>query len=652
MHKLYVFAIIIFSATISLIVGQVSNAISPDIVISQVQLGNAASASNEFIQIYNNSSDSVEITNWCLYYASASSIQNGSKLTCFTVENDSLHIYLPSHGSLFAISNQYATSVPSLGSDYRFSATLSGTAGHVRLIDNTGTEVDKVGWGATAVSSEGNSPAVVPVAGKILSRKIINTNQRQDTDVNSVDFEIISPDTNYSFGLIYEVQDLCANIVDIQALMPDGYQSDIAGNCSLIPVDICLNMDDIQTILPDGYTVDDVGNCSQIPIDICLNLDVMQLVIPDGYGLDENSDCQPDVCQNIDGLQLIAPEDMDVDNGNCTWHDECLNLPDIQADLPKGYKHDADNNCMLDLLPLTITELLPNAAGSDNGNEFIEIYNPNDIDVELTNYVIYVGTINPKMYSFSIGLHISPHQYLAFYNTDIEFTLANTTSQVRLSSIDGVLIDETPAYDSPGDGMAWAVIDGNWQYTNQPTPNDMNLPSLVEVEPETAVDTNLQPCPANQYRNPNTNRCRLIVSTVSTLAPCADGQYRSETTNRCRSIASDVVALVPCAEGQERNPDTNRCRSIASAVLAASDLTPCKEGQERNPDTNRCRNIVSTIPDANYAPVQTSEPTNNYVIWWSLAGVGLAATAYGLWEWRHEIVGLFHKITRFRHFVK
>ncbi len=652
MHKLCVFAIIIFSVIISLVIGQSSSAISPNIVISQVQLGNAASASNEFIQIYNNSDAAVEITNWCLYYASASSIQNGSKLTCFTVENDSLHIYLPGHGSLFAISNQYAISAPSLGSDYRFSATLSGTAGHVRLIDSLGTEVDKVGWGATAVSAEGNSSSAVPSSGKILSRKIINTNQRQDTDVNSADFEIVSPDANYAFGLIYEVQDLCVNIADIQTSIPDKYQADVVGNCNLIPIDICLNLDGIQTVVPVGYMVNDVGNCTQIPVDVCLNLDSAQLVVPDGYGLDENSNCQPDVCQNIDGLQLVVPENMDISDGNCTWHDECLNLSDIQADMPTGYKHSTDNNCMLDLLPLKITELLPNVAGSDNGNEFIEIYNPNDSDIDLLNYVIYVGISNPKIYSFPVGLHIGAHQYLAVYNNETKFTLVNTSSQVRLISIDGVVIDETPIYDGPGDGIAWALIDGAWQYTNQPTPNDVNLPSLVEVEPEVVVDTSLQPCPAGQYRNPDTNRCRLIVSTVLTLAPCADGQYRSEITNHCRSIASEVVALVPCAEGQERNPETNRCRAVVSAVLAASDLTPCKVGQERNPDTNRCRNIVSTIPDANYAPVQTSEPTNNYVIWWSLAGVGLVATAYGLWEWRHEIVGLFHKITRFRHFVK
>ncbi len=637
---------------LSVFITQSSQAISSNVIISQVQLGNATSANNEFIQIYNNSANDVEITNWCLYYASASSTQHGNKLTCFVVDDASLHIYLPGHASAFAVSNQYVIAGPNLGSDFKFSATLSGVAGHIRLIDNSGVEIDKVGWGATAVSAEGNSPSALPASGKIMSRKTIETNTRQDNDINSADFEVISADVNYAFGLIYEAQDLCVNLDGVQAFIPDGYQSDIAGNCSLVPIDVCLNLDGTQMVVPDGYSIDDVGDCTQIPVDVCLNLDGLQLTVPTNYGLDNNLDCQPDFCQNIDGLQLVVPEDMDVSNSNCTWHDECLNLPDIQADLPNGYKHSADNSCVLDLLPLKITELLPNAVGSDNGNEFIEIYNPNDTDVNLTNYVIYVGINDPKMYSFPVGLHIGSHQYLAFYNTDIKFTLVNTTSQVRLSSIDDVVIDETPVYDNPGDGMAWALVDSIWQYTNQPTPNDVNLPSLIESEPEIITESNLQPCAANQYRSPETNRCRLIITTSSTLTPCKDGQYRSEETNRCRSIVSDVVALAPCAEGQERNPDTNRCRSVATTVLGTSDLTPCKEGQERNPDTNRCRNIVSTIPGADYAPKQTTLPENNYILWWSLAGVGLVAVIYGLWEWRSNIAALFQKLASFRHLTK
>jgi hypothetical protein len=625
MHKLYVLVLFVSTLVVSLLVVQSSYAISSNVVISQVQLGNAASASNEFIEIYNNSATDVEITNWCLYYASATSTQNGSKLTCFLVDNSSIHLYLPTYSFAFAISSQLATAMPTLGSDQKFSATLSGTAGHVRLIDSGGVEVDKVGWGVTAMSAEGASPTAVPSVGKVLSRKTITANILQDTDVNSNDFEVVPPRTTYLYGSVYEVQDLCSNLAGIQAVLPDGYSVDIAGDCSPLPVDVCTNLDRLQTVIPNGYALDADGNC------------------------------QADICQNLDGLQLVLPDGMELDaSGGCIMHDECSNLPDIQADIPDGYKRGVDNNCMLDLLPLKITEMLPNAIGSDEGNEFIELYNPNDSDVDLSNYVFYVGANDTKFYSFSDGSHIGAGQYMAFSNDDFKFTLINTTSNVRLSSSDGTLIDETPVYDNPKDGMAWALIDGIWQYTNQPTPGSTNLSSFVAMPVvEVLTVSNLEPCATNQYRSPETNRCRLIttVSSASVLTPCKDGQYRSEETNRCRSIVSDVAALVSCAEGQERNPETNRCRSVTT-VLGAVDLAPCKAGQERNPDTNRCRNVVSTIPQAGYAPEQTSQSSNNYIVWWSLAGVGLVAISYGVWEWRQEIARLIYKLGTFLHLIK
>jgi hypothetical protein len=619
MRKYYILAVLA-SLFITIFATQNTNAISSNVVISQIQLGNAASAKNEFVEIYNNNSVDIEITNWCLSYLSSS--LSPREMACFVPENDSTHILLPGHSFALAVSNEISMSEPSINGDIKFSSTLSGTAGYVRLFDQNKTEIDKVGWGA---STPDNNLAGVPSVGKILSRKIIGTftpQELQDTDVNSDDFEQVVPRLTYTYGLIYEQIDVCKNIIDIQQVVPDGYDIDLNGNCNPLPVDVCTNLDEIQ------------------------------IVVPDGYLLDENGNCVVDVCLNIDGLQLAVPESMDLDDkGNCVAHDECSNLLEIQAVIPDGYMRSDDNDCLLNLLPLKITELLPNANGSDIGKEFIEIYNPNDSDVDLTNYVFYVGVDDVKFYSFSAGSHIEAGEYQAFYNDFTKFTLLNSTSSVRLKSIDGTLIDETPIYVNPKENMAWALIDGTWQYTNQPTPNSLNLHSLIEPEPvpdvdvaETVIVSDLKPCAANQYRSPETNRCRLLPTSDSVLEPCKDGQYRSEETNRCRSIVSDVETLIPCAEGQERNPDTNRCRSIATAVLGASDLKPCDPGQERNPDTNRCRNIVSAIPQADYAPEQTSETSNNYVLWWSLAGVGLVAIIYGVWEWRQEIGRLVRKI--------
>jgi len=584
MHKLCVFGLLL-SFAFTLIFIKPVFAASPNLVISQIQLGSAASASNEFIEIYNNTNLVAEVTNWCLYYASASSVQFGSKMACFTPENENIHLYLPGYTFSFAISSQLSISQPSLGSDLKFSATLSGTAGHVRLVNNSGLELDKIGWGSTAVSAEGSKPATVPPNGKVLGRKIISDVMQKDTDINSDDFELVAPKPVYSYGSIYEVQDVCANL------------------------------DGIQSSIPAGYTVDASNNCILPPIDICPNLDGLQTAVPDQYWLDESGNCQKDTCLNIDG---------------------------IQQKLPAGMKFGDDGMCLLDLLPLEITELLPNPTGTDDGNEFVEIFNPNQMPVNLSDYKLMVGT-NGVKYELPVGSIINPNQYLVFSNKDITFTLINTTSNARLISSDDQQIDESPAYNNPSDGMAWALIDGLWRFTNQPTPGTANRASLLDAGVEIATSDNLAPCAANQYRSPETNRCRLLISSVSTLVACKDGQYRSEETNRCRSIVSDVSQQMPCAEGQERNPVTNRCRSI-SAVLGANSLTPCKAGQERNPLTNRCRNVAGTIPTAGYAPEQANESSNNSILMWSLVSVAAIAICYGIWEWRQEIIGLVKKV--------
>jgi len=618
MHKRFVVGLLISTIVVAALASVSTYAVgSSSLVISQVQLGTTTSANNEFIELYNNSGDDVEITNWCLYYASASSMSNGSKLGCFDTDSGLIHLNLPTHSYAFAISNQLAATSPILGSDLKFSATLSGTAGHIRLLDEAGTVVDKVGWGATALSSEGLSPALVPPNGKVLQRKS-TTNIYQDTNVNSADFELVVPRTSYSYGSVYEVQDLCGNISGI------------------------------QTTVPADYSVDSAAVCLPPPVDVCTNIDGLQISMPPGYLLDSDGNCQPDVCPNILGLQMGLPDNKEFDPmGNCVDHDMCSNIDAIQAVVPSGYRLDGIN-CWLDVAHIALNELLPNAAGSDTGNEFIELYNPGSVGVDLSLYRLQVGIDTLKTYSFPAGSSLAANGYVSFSNDDIPFTLVNTSSHVQIVTVDNQSVDSAPTYDQPFDGMSWALIDGVWQYTDQPTPGAQNLASLPSEIVEDSV-TGLKPCPDGQYRNPDTNRCRLIVTISSNLAPCKDGQYRSEETNRCRSIASDVASLVPCSEGQERNPLTNRCRTIATTLSAP--LSPCKAGEERNPDTNRCRTIVKPVA-AGYAVQPVAKSSDNFSGLIALGAVIAAALGYAVWEWRVELTRLFFKLRVLLHLAK
>ncbi len=608
MHKVNAFALVISVFIVSFLLTKPSFATSSNIVISQVKVGN--STTSRLVELFNNSENVVDITNWCLYYSSPNNTSPYTNLGCYNSATSSIHELINPKSFTLVASAQTGSLT-----DIVLTAGLgSGTSGHVYLTDNLGKEIDRVGWGA-AVNPE-SRPVLLDQTKVIERKKGIISNSYIDTDNNEEDFVSSSMRDVYQIGAIYE------------------------------SVDSCSNIEGIQEIVPSNYVINENGTCNPLPVDVCSNLDGLQSVLPKGYLLNNDNECKSDICKNIDGLQEILPVGMDVDsNGSCVIHDECSNLAGIQSAIPPGYKLGSSNNCVLDLLPLKITELLPNAVGSDYGGEFIEIYNPNNNNISLADYVLYIGTSGVK-YNFPAGSDVQSGQYHAFSNSDIKFTLVNTASKVLLKSADNYLIDETKEYVNPKDGETWAYIDGGWRYTNRPTPGSKNLTSIFFASTTIKSTSNLVPCAANQYRNPVTNRCKLISSTTSNLVPCKEGQYRSEETNRCRNILSASASLVPCKEGQERNPETNRCRAIGS-VLGASTLKPCKKGQERNPETNRCRNIVSAIPKVKYAPEQTSESSNISIVWWSLAGVGLAAVGYGVWEWRQEIIGVIKKIKSF-----
>lgn len=606
MHKLYVGVLFITLCILGCIVrAETTRAASQSVVISQVQVGNVASASNELIEIYNNSDTPIDITDWCLYYASASSLTSGSKLTCFTTGGLDIHVFLPARSYAVAISSQFATTNPTLGSDTRFSLALSGTAGHVRLLNKQNSEIDKLAWGQSAVMAEGNNPASVPTNTTLLQRKSLTAQTYQDTDNNNVDFQLAAPRATYTFGVLYEVVDVCSNIGGIQEVIPATYMLDPDGSCNPPPVDICHNLDGIQQILPSGYL------------------------------FDEDNNCRKDVCSNMVGLQLSVPLGMDSNNGVCVPHDECMNLPGIQLLMPDNFSFSVDGECAFSILSPKITEIMPNVSGDDANHEYIEIYNPNAIPVNLEYFNLVVGKNLEKAFSFPSGTVINGHGYGVFYNNSIPFSLLNTSSRVGLALVDGTPMNEAEMYGSPGDDMAWSEVSGVWQYSDQPTPGEENQPSAIILDEQPAPSASLRPCAANQYRNPETNRCRSILLATSVLAACKDGQYRSEETNRCRSIAV-ATTLKACNDDQFRNPATGRCKKIASTdELASSD---CGEGRERNPATNRCRNIAtSSVPDAAFAIEPVKETGKAFIGWWVLGGVSLVAVGYAGWEWRHEI---------------
>lgn len=446
------------------------------------------------------------------------------------------------------------------------------------LIDTNGVEVDKISWGS---SGGGIS---LTTNGTMYRKQHPNLNDKLlDTGSMSNDFTSVSASLLYPSNESFE-----------RALVTDA----------------CPNVEEFQDQVPEDFLLDDNGNCQ---VDSCINIDGLQLSVPDGYDSDDSGTCFiPDSCSNIEGQQNVIPPYM-VRSGvtECIWN----------------------------IAPLILSELMPNPLGSDIGNEFIEIFNPTNNTIDLGAYSVAVGVGADKYYAFPIGSMIGPGEYRIFTDSEMKFTLVNTTGRVVLRSVDNYTWGDSGVYENAAEGFSWSYIGGLWRYTNVPTPGTDNLASTGIDDDLIQAEKTLLPCPVGKYRNPLTNRCRSIGNDALIMAACGPDQYRNPDSGRCKKITS--VTLTPCKDGQYRSEETNRCRNI----VTTSNRKPCKDNQYRSEETGRCRNLVAAqVPGVGYGVQKTTDSTATFV-GWGLLGISLCLVlVYAFWEWRQEIRSLVNRI--------
>lgn len=142
----------------------------------------------------------------------------------------------------------------------------------------------------------------------------------------------------------------------------------------------------------------------------------------------------------------------------------------------------------------SITELLPNPGSpqTDSQDEFIELYNSNDAVFDLSGFQLYIGTTGSKHYTFPQGTVIPARAFKAFFSADTKISLSNTAGKVALYDPLGKLLVQTDEYGTAKDNQAWALANGTWQWTTKPTPNNTNAiaaPSVSANKKKTSAKT-------------------------------------------------------------------------------------------------------------------------------------------------------------------
>jgi hypothetical protein len=403
----FISAAVLLGSPIMVRAATVAPSLSP-LLITEVQMGSATSASEEFIELLNTTTASIDLSAhaWQLQVASSSATDWSSPLRTVTLTG----VVQPGRyyiaASTYSSAGQTVQYLPDSAS-MSFRAGLAATAGHVRLVyaanqtqpdgtcASTSTVADEVEWtiaksnSSTTASLDGRQPFAQAkssgaAAGSSLQRlSLASTGSYIDTDNDMADFGISTSPS------------------------PDA-----------------------------GNTV--TSETSGVP--------------------------QPSVPLPEDGCS-IAPAGSGSGDDDGTGDDD------------SGDPNDTDPAPNSGLLAPQLSEVLPNPAApqTDEADEFIEIYNPNDTAFDLGGYMLTVGTATTHSYTFPDGTVLAAGAFTSFYSADTGLSLSNSGGQVQLIDPNDTVLCKSDAYGTAKEGQSWAFIDGTWQWTTVPTPNAANV---------------------------------------------------------------------------------------------------------------------------------------------------------------------------------
>lgn len=131
-----------------------------------------------------------------------------------------------------------------------------------------------------------------------------------------------------------------------------------------------------------------------------------------------------------------------------------------------------------------LSEILPNPAPpqTDEKDEFIELYNPNDKPFDLSNFILQAGVMTLHDFTFKKGTTIGANEFKAFSRSETKITLSNSEGQVKLLDPSGKELVAAAAYESAKDGQAWVFAEEKWQWSTAPTPGSVNKLSQPETK--------------------------------------------------------------------------------------------------------------------------------------------------------------------------
>jgi len=147
-----------------------------------------------------------------------------------------------------------------------------------------------------------------------------------------------------------------------------------------------------------------------------------------------------------------------------------------------------------------INEILPNPAGSDETDEWIELHNSNSADIDLSGWQLQdtAGTITT--YTVPADTKLLTNNYLTFKRPETKIMLNNDEDGINLLTPDGKIVDSVNFSRAPL-GQSYNKTASGWSWSTTLTPGLKNILTTLTKTPSVSSKPNGLPKKENSVTN-------------------------------------------------------------------------------------------------------------------------------------------------------
>lgn len=269
-------------------------------------------------------------------------------------------------------------------------------------------------------------------------------------------------------------------------LNPAMYYSPCSGSSSVLAAEKKITiLDDTNQTIDSVVVSNNATNASLNPIPYVYDAKVnvsFERVLDETTGLPQDSDNSlQDFMAGVPtpGVLQVLPDPEEPPVDPLPVPDDPEDVPENTEETPMEPPVDSPTETPVSppLLPIQINELFidPVSPQTDAQDEFVELYNPNTLPVDISKYVIYAGETFSYRYIFADGTSIPAQGYIVVTSGSSSLAFANGGGAAKLVTPSGEII-ETVTYESAPAGQSWSKdVMGIWQWTTTPTQGTVNI---------------------------------------------------------------------------------------------------------------------------------------------------------------------------------